>query len=262
MAYQFAHYEKKNHIAYITINRPEVMNALNPAANFELAGIWDDFQNDPDSWVAILTGAGNRAFCAGDDLKHMAESSGKRSDEPMLPPTGVGGISERFDLWKPTIAAVNGYAVAGGLEMALACDIIIAAEHAQFGLPEPKRGLVAGAGGIHYLPRAIPMHVAMGIILTGKHISAQEAYNIGLVNEVVPLDQLIPTAERWAHEILECAPLAVRASKQGALQGLHLSVQGALAQRYDQMELSMKSDDMVEGPRAFAEKRQPHWTGV
>ncbi len=262
MTYEYAHYEKKNHIAYITINRPEVRNALHPPANFELSGIWDDFQNDPDSWVAILTGAGDRAFSAGNDLKFTAQRTSHQMDGRMMPETGFGGITNRFDLWKPTIAAINGFALGGGLEMALACDILIAAEHAELGLPEPKRGLIAGAGGIHRLPRSVPLHVAMGMMLTGKSVSAQEAYRIGLVCEVVPANQLMATAERWAAEIIECAPLSVRASKQGALQGLHLSVQGALAAEYDQMALSRKSADMIEGPRAFAEKRKPQWTGV
>ncbi|HWO93835.1 MAG TPA: enoyl-CoA hydratase-related protein [Dehalococcoidia bacterium] len=264
MAYQYALYEKKNHIAYITINRPEVRNALHPPANWELAEIWDDFANDPDAWVAILTGAGEHAFSAGNDLKYTAErglGGGGEGERPMMSPSGFGGITSRFDLWKPTIAAVNGFAVGGGLEMALSLDIIIAAEHAQLGLPEPKRGLIAGAGGIHRLPRAIPRKIAMGMILTGKHITAQEAYRYGLVNEVVPLADLIPTAERWANEIIECSPVAVRASKQGAVMGLEMPLQDAMRAQFDQMEAWRDSDDIREGPRAFAEKRKPNWSG-
>ncbi|RMF87936.1 MAG: enoyl-CoA hydratase, partial [Nitrospinota bacterium] len=156
---------------------------------------------------------------------------------------------------------VNGFALGGGFEIALATDIIIAAEHAEFGLPEPRVGLMAGAGGVHRLPRQIPMKIAMGMILTGKRISAQYAKEIGLVNEVVPLAELMPTAERWAREILECAPLSVRASKQAAMEGLKFSLQDAMEHRYPAVEQLRNSEDWVEGPRAFAEKRKPVWKG-
>ncbi len=260
MAYEYVLYEKKNHIAYITINRPEVMNSIHPPTTTELLAVWDDFANDSDSWVAILTGAGERAFSAGNDLKFTAQQ-GLGGGGGGMPPSGFGGISHRFDLWKPTIAAVNGYAVGGGLEMAMACDIIIAAEHAQLGLPEPKRGLVAGAGGIHRLPRAVPQKIAMGMILTGKHISAQDALRYGLVNEVVPLADLMSTAERWANEIIECSPGAVRYSKQGAMQGLDKGLEEAMRASYSEMEAWRASPDLAEGPRAFAEKRKPQWSG-
>ena len=205
MAFEFTSYEKKGRIAYVTINRPEVMNAVHPPASRELSEIWDAFQADDDAWVAIFTGAGDRAFSAGNDLKYTAA----HPHEPRVTEAtkgGFGGITHRFDLYKPIIAAVNGYALGGGFEMALACDIIVAADHARFGLPEPTVGLMAGAGGAHRLPRHVPLKVAMGMMLTGRHVTAQEAEQRGLVNQVVPLADLLTAAEGWANQVLACAP--------------------------------------------------------
>ena len=261
MPYQYAIYEKKGKIAYITINRPEVMNALHYPAHEELWDMWCDFHDDPEMWVAIVTGAGEKAFSAGNDLKYTAAQAGQAVLPLLLPPGGFGGITNRFECWKPIIAAVNGYALGGGFEIALACDIIIAAEHARFGLPEPTVGLVAAAGGVLRLPRQVPMKVAMGMILTGRHITAQEAYRIGLVNEVVPLQELMPTAEKWAQEIMQCAPLSVRGSKQAAMTGMDLPLPAALNQNYRVIQEMMFSADAIEGPKAFAEKRRPEWKG-
>jgi enoyl-CoA hydratase/carnithine racemase len=255
VSYQYARYEKKGRLAYVTIDRPEAMNALHPPATNELDAIWDDFAADPEVWIAILTGAGDRAFSAGNDLKYTAQHG--RPATPFR--HGFGGITWRYDLWKPVIAAVNGYALGGGFEMALACDIIVAADSAQFGLPEPKRGLLAGAGGVHRLPRQIPLKLAMGMILTGRHITAEEAKSYGLVNEVVPRDKLMETAERWAAEILECAPISVRASKQSVYEGLDLPLESAVERLYYELALMRGSEDTKEGPRAFAEKRKPVW---
>lgn len=258
MTYQYANYEKRGRLAVITLNRPEVMNALHLEANDELKEIWEDFRDDPELWVAILTGAGDKAFSAGMDLK--ARLTEPRGDKILERPP-FGRITLDFNCPKPIIAAVNGVAVAGGLEIALACDIIIAAEHARFGLPEPRVGQFAGLGGVHRLARQIPYRIAMGLILTGKMISAEEAYRIGLVNEVVPLVDLMATAERWAAELLECSPVSVRLSKESVLAGQALSVEKAVRQDGGRLEQMRASADSLEGPRAFAEKRKPQWTG-
>ena len=256
MAYEYVLYEKKDHIATITLNRPAVMNAVHPPTTAELSGIWDDAIADDDVWVVLLTGAGERAFSAGNDLKHTASKGMPTGPRPT---GGFGGLADRTDIDKPLIAAVNGFALGGGFEMALACDIIIAADHARLGLPEPRVGLAAAAGGVHRLPRQIPLKIAMGYLLTGKHMTAQEAHALGIVNEVVPLKDLMPTAHRWAGEILECAPLSVRATKQCAMQGLGRPLAQALDDSYPALKQMFSSEDVKEGPRAFAEKRKPNW---
>ena len=256
MAYEFATYEKQGRIAIVTINRPERMNALHPPANFELHDIWNDFENDPEVWIGILTGKGDKAFSAGNDLKYTAEHG---MGMVRTAATGFGGIIARTTCWKPIIAAVNGFALGGGFEMALACDMIIAADHARLGLPEPRVGLMAGAGGVHRLTRMIPHKIAMGHILTGRHMTAEDAHRWGIVNEVTSLAELIPTAQRWAEEILQCAPLSVRASKQAALMGLGHPLDIALNLNYTEVINMRRSEDTVEGPRAFAEKRKPNW---
>src|SRR5688572_9733079 len=227
MPLEFVRYEKRDHVAFITMNRPDVMNALHPPAHEELDGCGNDVAADDDVRVAIVTGAGERAFSAGNDLKWTAQHG-----IPKMPRSGFGGITSRFDLWKPVIAAVNGVALGGGLEIALACDIVVAAEHATLGLPEPRVGLMAAAGGVHRLPRHIPLKVAMGMMLTGKPVTAAEALRLDLVNEVVPQAELLSTAERWAREILECSPLSVQATKQAALEGLGKPYFDALAGDY------------------------------
>jgi enoyl-CoA hydratase/carnithine racemase len=261
MSYRFATYEKQGRIAYITLNRPEVMNALHLEAHLELAEIWEDFRDDPDVWVAILTGAGERAFSAGNDLKATARRTTDGNDVQGDARPPFGRITREFDCPKPMIAAVNGVALGGGLELALACDIIVAADHARFGLPEPRVGLFAGAGGIHRLARQLPFKVAMGLLLTGRMFGAEEAHRIGLVNEVVPLAELMATAERWAAEILECSPLSVQLTKESALDGLQHSVDEALARDRGRVARLLASADFVEGPKAFSEKRKPQWTG-
>ncbi|HEX6584278.1 MAG TPA: enoyl-CoA hydratase-related protein, partial [Thermoleophilaceae bacterium] len=253
MSYRFATYEKRGRIAYVTLNRPEVMNALHLEAHLELAEIWDAFRDDPDVWVAILTGSGERAFSAGNDLKATAERTANGSDVQGDARPPFGRITRDFQCSKPMIAAVNGVAVGGGLEMALACDIIIAADHARLGLPEPRVGLFAGAGGIHRLARELPLKVAMGLLLTGRLFGADEAHRIGLVNEVVPLADLMATAERWAGEILECSPLSVQLTKESALDGLQHSVDDALGRDRERVERLLASADFVEGPKAFSE---------
>ncbi|MFP6641100.1 MAG: enoyl-CoA hydratase-related protein [Myxococcota bacterium] len=256
---EFCRTERDGSVLTVTIARPEVMNALNPHANQELAGVFDEFAADPELWVAIITGEGERAFSAGNDLKYQATEGG---GAVTTPDTGFGGLTSRFDNFKPVIAAVNGVAMGGGFEIALACDLIIASDNAVFALPEPRVGLAALAGGVHRLPRQIGLKQAMGMILTGRRVSAAEGKELGFVNEVVPAAELMAAARRWADQILECAPLSVRGSKQAVMQGFeHGGVGQAMGQRYDLLSAMVRSEDFVEGPRAFAEKRKPDWKG-
>ncbi len=253
--YRFCKVEDEGRIRVVTLNRPEVLNALHSEAHQELEGVWDEFAARDDLWVGIVTGAGERAFSAGNDLK--VQAAGKRGPAAR---SGFAGLCNRFDLDKPLIAAVNGVAMGGGFEIALACDIIIAAENAIFALPEPRVGLIAGAGGVHRLPRMIPQKQALGMILTGRRVPAAEGYQLGFVTEVVPEGQALAAAKRWAEMVLECSPMAVRASKQSVYRGMdEPSLEAALRARYPAQEANMKSEDWVEGPKAFAEKRKPNW---
>ncbi len=259
MDLEFIRYEKRGHLAWITIDRPEVMNALHPPCHEELERVWTDFASDADLWVAVLTGAGERAFSAGNDLKWTAAHGGAL---PAMPAGGFGGLVNRLDLSKPVIAAVNGFALGGGLELVLACDIVVAAEHARLGLPEPRVGLMAAAGGAQRLVRQLPLKVAMGMMLTGEAIAASRALELGLVNEVVPGPELRSAAERWAERILECSPLSVRATKQVALGSLDRPLGESLdLAQYPAVAELFRSEDCREGPRAFAEKRPPVWKG-
>ena len=261
---EYCRYEKKGHAASVTISRPEVMNALHAHASRELGGVWDQFAADDDAWVGVLTGEGDKAFSAGNDLKYTAEMSRLTKEQRpdlSMPAGGFGGLTSRFDLFKPIIARVNGFALGGGFEMALACDIIVAADHAEVGLPEPRRGLIAGALGVHRLPRQAPLKAAMGYMLTGRHIPAARAYELGLVSEVVPLAKLDECVDGWVNDILRCAPLSVRATKEAAMVGLESSLPQAALGRYEWEMRRRNSADAVEGPRAFADKRAPDWTG-
>jgi crotonobetainyl-CoA hydratase len=257
MDYEYSNVEKDGKLWVITLNRPERMNALHSPAHFELEEIFNEFSTDPDAWVAIITGSGERAFCAGNDLRYQAEG-GKLERNPM----GFAGLTSRFDLKKPIIAAVNGVAMGGGFEIALACDLIIASENARFALPEPKVGLAALAGGMHRLPRQIGMKRAMGMMLTGRTVEAQEGLSLGFVNEVVAHQDLMESAKKWAESIMECSPTSVRTTKDVAMSGLsHASVETAMEQKYDSVVDLFKGEDFVEGPLAFSEKRKPNWTG-
>ncbi len=247
-------------ILWVTINRPERMNALHWKANAELSTVFDEFASDPELWVAIITGSGDRAFSAGNDLKYQAQEAGGELNAG--PKSGFAGLTARYDCSKPVIAAVNGVAMGGGFEIALACDLIVASENAVFALPEPRVGLAALAGGIHRLPRLIGLKRAMGMMLTGRRVSAKEGEQMGFVNEVTTAEELLPAARRWAEQIIECAPLSVRATKEAALAGLrHGMIEDAMAERYPAIAELFKSQDFVEGPLAFAEKRPPRWQG-
>ena len=260
MTYELIRVTREERITMVTLNRPHAMNALSYPMHWELHRAFDDFAADPEQWVAIITGEGDRAFCAGSDLKGMLD---KRADSS-FPPTGYAGLISRFDLDKPLIAAVNGVAAGGGFELALACDVILAADTARFGLPEPKVGLAAGGGGLHNLPRQIPLKQAMAMILTGDLVSARQGLDFGFVNEITPPDELMKTARRWAEKICACSPLAVRASKQTAMRGLEEPrLEVALRQQNDfpALRAMYASQDAIEGPLAFAEKRPPRWGG-
>jgi enoyl-CoA hydratase/carnithine racemase len=260
-AFEFIRYEKDGHVARLTLNRPEVMNALHPPAHQECAKALDDFEVDTSAWVLIVTGAGDKAFCAGMDLRARAAEGTQTAP---MPEGGFAGLTNPrgCTVTKPVIAAVNGYALGGGLELAMACDIVVAADTATFGLPEVKRGIVAGGGGMHRLPRQMPLKIAMGYLLTGKHMTAEEAHRWGLVNEVVAAAELMHAAQRWASEITEAAPLSVRASKQAAMQGLDMPLDEAYNTQFPAVAAMRGSNDSREGVVAFTERRKPVWTGT
>lgn len=252
---EFCKVEDIGRIRLVTINRPHAMNALPSQGSDELELVWNEFAKRDDLWVGIITGAGDKAFCAGNDLKIQA--AGKRGPRPQ---SGSGGLTSRFDLHKPLIAAVNGFAMGGGFEIALACDLIIASENAVFALPEPKWGMIAGAGGVHRLPRQIPLKQAMGIILTGRRVSAQEGRELGFVNEVVPVGGALEAAMRWANQILECSPMAIRASKEAVYRGFdEPNLEAAVRTRYPEQVAAYAGEDFIEGPKAFSEKRKADW---
>ena len=262
MTYEFIQVEKDNHVTTVTISRPERMNAVHPYTAIEMHNAFNEFEADDDQWVAIITGKGEKAFSAGNDLKFQAEHGGEKVRElRRQAPSGFGGLHKRTRCMKPLIAAVNGFALGGGFELALSCDLIIAASHASFGLPEPRVGLLAGAGGVHRLPRQIPYHIAMGVILAGKRLSAEEGHRYGLVNEVVESDKLMNTARDWANEILKGAPLSVQGSKEASVLGLGMSLDHALDSLFPIQARLPETEDYVEGPRAFSEKRPPNWQG-
>jgi len=253
----FCRVARDGHVLTVTINRPEVMNAIHPPASAELAAVFDDFEADPELWVAIVTGAGEKAFCAGNDLKYQA--AGNKLEWPA---TGFAGLTSRFEARKPVIAAVNGLAMGGGFEIVLACDLAIASERAVFALPEPRVGLAALAGGLHRLPRQIGLKHALGMLLTGRRVDAAEALRLGIVNEVVPAAELAAAARRWAGAILECSPVSVRTTRQVTLEGLaHASLEDAMNAHYDAIGTLVRSEDFREGPLAFAQKRKPNWKG-
>jgi len=241
-------------IMTVTMDRPEVLNALDPSSHRLLSEAFDRYAADDDLRVAIITGAGDKSFCVGSDLKARAKVG---HDD--MPTAGFAGLTERFDLLKPVIAAVNGHAIGGGLEIVLACDLAIAVPHAKFGLPEVKVGLAA-SGGLHRLARQLPMKHAMEIALTGTLFDANQALAFGLVNRVVDAENLSETVVTLAKGLLDCAPLSLHASKQMMTDGLAKpSLQAAFSARYSAYEEMLVSEDAVEGSRAFLENRKPVW---
>jgi len=256
MSYEFITTEKKGHILLVTMNRPDVYNAVHSEMHHEMSACWDDFAADRDLWVAVLTGAGDKAFCAGNDLKATASGGNKKG----LPDSGFAGLSSRFDLEKPIIAAVNGFAMGGGFETALSCDILIASENAKFALPEVKVGFFAAASGVQRLSRYIGRLAAQEMMLTGRTILADEALAMGCINAVVPHDQLMARAMAKAEELCSVSPSAVKATKR-VLNDMYARDGMVASIDYSREVIADlgKTEDFKEGVQAFVEKRKPNW---
>ncbi|MHB8438616.1 MAG: crotonase/enoyl-CoA hydratase family protein [Acidimicrobiales bacterium] len=248
--------ERRGHVEIVTINRPEARNAINGDVTAAMDGILNAAEHDDDVWVVVLTGAGDKAFSAGMDLKAFASGNGAG----IIDANGFASITKRA-FPKPIVAAVNGTALAGGCEIMLSCDLVVAAEHAVFGIPEVKRGLIAGAGGLIRLPKRIPRAVALELALTGDPIDAQRAYQIGLVNRVVPAQLLMEEAVALAEVIAANAPLAVRCSKKVMLTSSDMTEAEAWSMNDATFGEIFTSADAMEGAVAFAEKRAPNWQG-
>ena len=254
-------FEVVDHVAWVTIDRPAVLNAVDRRTHDRLQEIWGQIEQDPDVRVVVLTGAGDRAFCVGADMSATAIEKTGLEYWADLDPDGFGGLSLRTTLDVPVIARVNGYAMGGGMEMVLGCDIVIAADTAKFALSEPRVGRLPLDGGIPQLIRRIPHTQAMGLLLTGRRASAAELQQMGLVNEVVPAAALDEAVDRWVQDVLACAPPSLRAIKQMVQQTAHLTAREARAQRLPALMAALDSEDSREGVRAFQEKRPPVWTG-
>jgi enoyl-CoA hydratase/carnithine racemase len=249
-------YKKEGRIAIFTINRPEAMNALNMETMRQFREAIIDFRDDDKLWVGIVTGAGEKAFCGGADIKDTLPFMKEHSRAQWAMPAS---IMRGLELWKPLVAAINGMALGGGLELALACDIRIVAENARLGTPEVTLGLIPGWGGTQRLPRVIPWCKAAELLLTGKLIDAQEAYRIGLVNQVVPQAEVLSTAKEWAEAICKAAPLAVRAAKEAMLRGSAMTIEEGLRLENALVASVMATEDFAEGTTAFVEKRKPNY---
>jgi enoyl-CoA hydratase/carnithine racemase len=252
--YKYFDTQRDGPLLIITINRPEVHNCLNSPSCHELSAIWDEFDADPELWIAIITGSGDKAFCAGHDL----------GDDDPMPETGWAGLSGRLTpISKPMIAAVNGQTYGGGFELALGCDIIIADERAVFAMSEPRVGFVAAGGGADRLALRLPTPVAMGILLTGRRIEAAEAHRWGIATDIAPAGKSMEVARPWAEQILLCSPIAVRHTKQlamAALEGEEWTAAMTLKRRESSRGLR-KLADLKEGVDAFMQKRKPVWQG-
>jgi len=253
-------FEVRDHVARVTLDRPAAMNAVDRATEQELERIWTAIEADRDVRAVVLTGAGERAFCAGADMKNSGNQTGLEYWAAPRP-GGFGGIALRETLDVPVIARVNGVALGGGFEMVLGCDIVVACDEASFGLPEPRVGRMPLDGGMTLLQRQIPFRPAMGILLTGRRVPAHEALALGIINEVVPRADLDAAVERWVAHVLSCAPLSVRAIKAVARRTAHLTAVEAQAQRLPALVAALQSEDSMEGVAAFREKRAPVWKG-
>ncbi len=250
-------HERRGNVEILTINRPEARNAINGAVSKAMSGLMDELAEDADCWVVVITGSGDKAFSAGMDLKAFSSGEG---DDIMGVSGGFGGLTQR-DFPKPIIAAVNGPALAGGFEIMLSCDLVVAAAHATFGIPEAKRGLIAGGGGLIRMPKRLPMAVALELAMTGDSIDAERAYALGLVNKVVPPDSLLPEAVALAERIAANAPLAVRYSKSVMRRAAEVPESEGWVINAEAVGVVFSSADAMEGPIAFAEKRPPNWQG-
>jgi enoyl-CoA hydratase/carnithine racemase len=250
--------ERKGRVEILTINRPEARNAINGGVSRAMSSAMDELAGDDDCAVVIITGSGDKAFSAGMDLKAF---SGGEGGDIMGAPGGFGGLTQR-NFEKPIIAAVNGSALAGGLEIMLSCDLVVAVEHALFGIPEAKRGLIAGAGGLLRLPKRIPIAVALELALTGDPIDARRAEALGLVNKVVPAESLLSEALALAERIAANAPLAVRYSKSVMQRAAEVPEAEGWKINQEAVGVVFSSADAREGPVAFAEKREPRWSGT
>jgi enoyl-CoA hydratase len=246
--------ERRGHVEILTINRPEARNAINRATAIALGDALDACEVDDDVWVVVLTGAGDKAFSAGMDLKAFAAGEFPITDK------GFGGITQR-DFPKPLIAAANGAALAGGFEILISCDMVVAADHAKFGIPEASRGLIAGGGGLIRLPKLVPLAVAYEMALTADPIDATRAYELGLVNRVVPAERVLDEAIALAERIAKNAPLAVRTSKDVMKRSRELSEEECWNLNTEAFGVIGRSADALEGAIAFAEKREPNWQG-
>ena len=247
------------HVATVTLARPEALNAVDLETEAELQRIWSELEHNRDVRVVVLTGEGERAFCVGADLKNPAMSGLEYWAAPR--PGGFGGIALRETLNVPVLARVNGYALGGGFEMVLGCDLVVACEEASFGLPEALVGRMPLDGGMTLLQRQIPFRQAMGMMLTGQRINARRALELGLVNEVVPRAQLDDAVARWTESVLACAPLSLKAIKQVVRQTATLSPTQAQAVRLPALVAALQSEDADEGVLAFQQKRKPQWCG-
>lgn len=253
-------YEVKDKIAHITINRPEVMNAMDPEVYSLLSEAWIDVRDNPDIWVAVITGAGEKSFSAGMDLK--ASASRPPPEKASFFMTQKGMILNRgLEVWKPIIAAVNGYCLAGGMTLLFATDIRIAAEHAVFEISEVKRGILPGNGGTQRALKQLPYAIAMEMLLMAKRLTAQEALSYGLINKVVPMEDLLSTADEYAQKLCEHGPLALRAIKELAVRSQSLPLEAGLRLESSFQSFLGSTEDAREGPRAFAEKRKPEYKG-